>query len=69
MAELISVTTQDGSTQVIINLDWVVEIRPIDQNWSTVTITTGTASAPVTVRGTPSQIAQLPRLTHKGPGF
>jgi hypothetical protein len=73
MAELIEITAlaQDGKTQVtqVINLDWVVDIRPIDQNWSSVTISDGAHSAPLTVLGTPSVIASYPRLTHKGAGF
>ena len=62
MAELIHVTDEDGA-QLVLNLDFVVQIRPGDRaDMSLVTIADGKNVYDIYVHGAPSQIAKHRRL-------
>jgi hypothetical protein len=65
MAELITVTTSDGRTEII-NLDYVVKIEEAhDQQKSSITIVTNLMPMlvmPMLVKGTPSEIASAHRI-------
>ena len=61
MAELIHITLADGKTEVL-NLDYVVRIRAIDDKTSEITVTDGIRSAPMAVQGDPGHIATSKRL-------
>jgi hypothetical protein len=62
MAELINVKDEDGA-QIVINLDFVVQIRPGDRaDMSLVTIADGKNVYDIYVHGAPSQIAKHRRL-------
>jgi hypothetical protein len=67
MAELISVTTTDGQTEIV-NLDYVVRIEAHGRQNSAITIATSLLpllAMPMLVKGTPSDIASAHRIHGK----
>jgi len=64
MAELISVTDEDG-TEIIINLDFVVQIQRSDRGakMSVITIADGASKYAIHVHGSPQRIATWRRLS------
>ena len=69
MAELIKVTDEDG-VELILNLDFVVQMRPGDKaDMSVITIVDGKSSYAIYAQGSPLRIATRQRLSASTNGF